>query len=114
MSRQSLTAAEKKEHVAWLTEHLQRCPTVFCIHRHTSRSGMQREISFYVFGQHNGQPSPVLLDYRIGQLLGLREGSHGGLIVHGCGMDMGFHVVSHLYRELYGSDYPEGRDHRWI
>ena len=72
--------------------------TVYCILRHVSRSGMQRRISFYAI--QDGEPR--FLDGYIGDVLGLsRPPKLNGLTVRGCGMDMGFHVVSELSYALF-------------
>lgn len=73
--------------------------TVYCILRHVSRSGMQRRISFVVFKK----TGPYYLDYRIAHALGLAlSPDKDGVVVYGCGMDMGFSVVYDLCRVLWG------------
>jgi hypothetical protein len=81
-----------------LLEELKPGDTVFCILRHCSRSGMRRHIDFCVIrdGDHR------LLTGDIGHLLGYSRPPKGdGLIVDGCGMDMGFSVVYHLGSALW-------------
>jgi hypothetical protein len=65
-------------------------------------------------------PYPVTIDHlhpnhAISQALGLRQGKHDGLIMGGCGMDMGFALVYELSATLYGhltcaqcGKYPSG------
>lgn len=73
--------------------------TIFCILRHVSRSGMQREISLFTSDMRD-------IDHLVSPLLGNRIGKHNGLIVGGCGMDMGFSLVYSLGHALF----PDGFD----
>jgi len=92
---------ERAEAIAKLRELFPAGSTVYTINRHTSASGMSRSISVLV--QDSDGPREVsylvarALDYRIDQ-------KRGGLVVGGCGMDMGFHVAHNLAATLY----PEG------
>lgn len=70
---------------------------VKCVLNKVSRSGMQREITFLV--AHKGEI--VNINWSICQVMSYRMGKTGGLIVKGCGMDMGFHVVNNLSMRLY-------------
>lgn len=72
--------------------------TVFCVLNNVSRSGMSREITLYAIGEDK---NPMYLS-GYAEALGLgRRGKREGNIVGGCGMDMGFHLVSQLSQELY-------------
>lgn len=83
--------------------------TVYCIIRKRSASGMSREIGFVVF--KNGIDYHP--NYAISELLGLRMNKDGsGVVVRGAGMDMGFHVVSHISYKLYGDE--KSLKHRWL
>lgn len=92
--------------------------TIYCVLRDVSRSGMSRRISFYVIQDNR----PRCIDYLI-EVLGTggakRHGNKDGLVVPGCGMDMGFHVVYSLARSLH-SDAPGSGDagyalqHSWL
>lgn len=71
---------------------------VYCVLRHVSRSGMTRLIDFYTIRKGEMR---YLTGY-IGEALGYaRSKTDDGLIVRGCGMDMGFHVVYSLGRMLF-------------
>jgi len=78
-------------------------PKVYTIIRNVSRSGMSRDISLkYVKGGFLYDLTyfaALALDWR------LVEGGQRSIRVQGCGMDMGFHLVSTLSRVLYGDDY---------
>ena len=80
---------------------------VFTILRNVSASGMQRCISLLVIKDNK----PVCLDYNASVLLGYkRSDKHTGLIVSGCGMDMGFDLVYNLGCALWpaGTPNPHG------
>jgi membrane protease subunit (stomatin/prohibitin family) len=71
---------------------------VYSILRHVSASGMSRRIDFYCIRDNR----PVWLSYDIARALDYKQSDKGGLVVGGCGMDMGFHVVYTLSSVLYG------------
>ncbi len=87
---------EKAEAIEKLRGWLKPGDKVNCILRHTSRSGMSRNISFYA-------GDSILLDYNIAKALGYSLAKGDGVTVGGCGMDMGFSVVYNLSATLYGS-----------
>jgi hypothetical protein len=89
---------ERMEAVERLREWLKPGDTVYTIMRHVSRSGMQREISLRYFGDRS---EPYDLDYNAALAMSDRIGKHDGIIVGGCGMDMGFHLVYNLGRTPY-------------
>lgn len=78
-------------------------PKVYTIIRRVSRSGMSRDISLkYVkdgFLYDLTYSAAHALDWKI-----IEDGQRS-IRVGGCGMDMGFHLVSTLSRVLYGDDY---------
>lgn len=83
--------------------------TIYTVLRSVSKSGLSRVISFYIIDNNK---EIVNINYYIKTLLGYRfNKTHDGLIVKGGGMDMGFHVVEMLPRELGIS---EKIFHRWI
>lgn len=101
MSKKS--EAEKAEAIERLREWLQPGDTVYTVLRHVSRSGMQRVIGLVIF--RDGQP--LHPNYLAGTALGMRVDSHkDGLVVGGCGMDMGFHVVYELSHTLFPDGFP--------
>jgi hypothetical protein len=75
---------------------------------HVSRSGMSRHISVYVV--HKGEICDVT--GWVGLVLGYRRSRDGGLVVGGCGMDMGFHVVYSLGRTMFPKGGPIGKSAR--
>lgn len=82
--------------------------TILCNIRHVSRSGMSRRISFHVIDGERLQNISVWM----AAALGMKCQDDHSLRVDGCGMDMGFHMVSIISRVLYGDDY--AISHRWI
>lgn len=90
-----------------LREILSHGDTVFCVLRHVSASGMSRTIDFYVIKENR----PLWLTGYIGAALGYKRGKHDrGLVISGCGMDMGFHVVYCLASELWPKGNPDRDD----
>lgn len=101
-----LQVREAEEARERLREIIQHSDTVYTILRHVSRSGMRREISVRVFVGDDGVP--MYLDALVARALGERVGAHQGIIVDGCGMDMGFDLVYRLSIALF---CPEKYDH---
>jgi hypothetical protein len=91
--------------------------------KHVSSSGMTRHISVYAVKKGEIQDitwyAHNILDYK------LTKGSNA-LVVVGCGMDMGYHVVSSLANAVFGYLSPEkerangtytncyGYNHTWL
>jgi hypothetical protein len=100
MTKKAEVEAAKNVARTRLLEILKPGDTVYCIIRHVSASGMQREISLYV----KAEDGMVWLDGYVSTLMGTRRGKRDGLVVSGCGMDMGFALVYELSHALF----PEG------
>ena len=94
---------EREECLDRLREWLKPGDTVYTILRNVSRSGMQREIGLVIFKDGDD----LHPNYAASKVLGYRQGKHDGLIVGGCGMDMGFHVVHQLGMALWPAGTPE-------
>jgi hypothetical protein len=113
-------AAESLER---LREWLKPGDTLYTVLDSVSRSGMSRTIRVvlpYVRGVEvesaapGGKPTDYVRkdsvgvdflhpNHAVAEVLGYRRAKRGdGLIVGGCGMDMGFHVVNSLSSALYG------------
>lgn len=91
---------ERDEAIAQLRKWLKPGDTVHTILRHVSKSGMSREIGVVIWVKG----CDLHPNYTIAKALGLRQGKRDGLIMGGCGMDMGFALVYNLGRVLF----PEG------
>lgn len=85
---------------------------VYCILRSVSSSGMSRRISFYAV--EDGRMR-FLDGYVADVLSGVTRDRKEGLRVNGCGMDMGFHVVSSLGAVLWpGGPDERALAHEWL
>lgn len=97
-----MKTSEKAAHKAESYKHLRKIlkpgDTIHSVLRHVSRSGMSRRIDFYKMTKDG----PIWLTGAIGRVLEYRESDQGGLVVGGCGMDVGFHVVHSLGYALFG------------
>lgn len=110
--------AEQTEAIAKLREWIKPGDTVYTILDHVSSSGMSRAIRVVIL-DHCQEPDPITgkcrpcspshPNWAVGKALGMRHWKRNGreqdaLVVGGCGMDMGFHLVYSLGRVLF----PEG------
>ena len=79
---------------------------VYCILRSVSSSGMSRAISLYVKSEGDMRNIDSLSAGALGYKLSKKE----GLLVSGCGMDMGFLLVYSLGSTLWpaGTETPHG------
>jgi len=88
--------AERQEWREKLRGILKPGDTVLCVLRHVSRSGMQRRIDLYAPSCEPGG-APMFISGMAAAAMGERwDRDKGGIIVGGCGMDMGFHLVYNL------------------
>jgi len=82
---------------------------VFTVIRSVARSGMSWEISVVIpitDDHHNTRF--VHPSWTVAKLLGYRyseKNGHNAVVVGGCGMDMGFHLIYGLSQKLYGDGY---------
>jgi hypothetical protein len=104
--------AERNESLAMLRGML--CPgdTVFVSVKHVARSGMSRIIQPRVIrpdAEGNGRGVDVrFIGWHVAKVLGWRyDREHEGIKVHGCGMDMGFHLVYSLSYVLFPDGFGE-------
>lgn len=89
--------SEVEDSLARLREWLKPGDTVHTILRNVSRSGMQHEIGLVILKDG----TDLHPNYSVARVLGERMGKRDGIIVGGCGMDMGFHVVHSLSSVLF-------------
>ncbi len=84
----------KQEAAQELVNILSTIPTdtIYTVIRHVSSSGMQREISLRMIDAGR----IISLDWLVSNATGHKIGKHNGLVVKGCGMDMGFHLVDQI------------------
>jgi len=90
---------------AQLVKLLDEGATVYCILRSVSASGMSRRISLSTVEAGKLRT----LDHLAADAMGYRVSDKGGLVVGGCGMDMGFHIVDSL-----ASTIGRKLKHEWV
>jgi hypothetical protein len=98
---------EIKEARRELKKYIRPHTVVYTLLRNCSASGMSRRIDVYVIRQNK----PWRLTHLVAKLLGYSQSkSDYALVVGGCGMDMGFHVVYSMGRMLWphGTRKPHG------
>ena len=104
--------AEREDARTRLLSMLKPGDRVYTVLRHVSSSGMSRRISLVIpTTDHDGKPAVTSIDWLAARVLSYRQHDKGGLMVGGCGMDMGFHVVYALGSALWpdGTPEPHGR-----
>lgn len=98
---------EKIDAVLDLRAILKPGDKIYTTLRSVSRSGMQRVIDVHVIRDNEprwlGPLAAKALEYRF-------DDRKQGLVVGGCGMDMGFHLVHSLGYALYGRKVSEDTD----
>lgn len=117
LSARALKAIEKEESIALLRKLMKDDPkpVIYTINRHTSSSGMSRDISLVYI--KNGELYHI--NYSASKALGDRlvsRNGHDAIRVSGCGMDMGFHLVYSLSSVLFAGQDRAGYvlNHRWM
>lgn len=106
----------KAESIAWLRKNVPQGSAVFTILTHVSRSGMSRNIKCLILHPQYGIDN---ISYHVARALELPHVDRDSAIrVSGCGMDMGFHLISSL---AYALDYrgdsetnAHGLNHYWL
>ncbi len=98
--------SERQEYIAKLRETLKPGDTLHTVLRSCSRSGMSRVIDVYFLTPDGkGGVTKQWLSYWISKACDFtfqdRQGLPQGIQIGGCGMDMGFHLVYSLSRQLF-------------
>jgi len=91
--------------LATLRAFLNKGDTIYYNVTHVARSGMSRNIRFYWVDTDR---RPKDITYLMSEVLGYKDRSDGTIHVRGCGMDMGFKVISDLADALF-ADYKQLR-----
>lgn len=105
-----IDAQERTESLTRLREWMPKGSRVFTILRSVSKSGMRREVAVVVWLP--GEARPIHPNFHVSRALGLRFGKRQGLVMEGCGMDMGFELVYRLASALH--DDPNALTHEWL
>ena len=97
--------ARASEAVVELRRLVKEGDTVFTSLRQVSASGMSRHIFCFIAidGNENSKGKPYIynITHLVGTALGYKVSEKtGALVAGGCGMDMGYHVVSSLAFKL--------------
>lgn len=106
-----MTKAQKQEQaeaIERLRGWLKPGMTLYCTLRSVSRSGMTRCIALHWFeAREDGrEPDMMRATTNAAKALGWRyDGKRDGIIVNGCGMDMGVHLVYELSHLLFGQGW---------
>ena len=103
---------ETAEAIGRLLSELTPGRTVYTKITHVSRSGMSRSIECYLA---QGRDNLTDITWLVARATNSRvDNTHGGIVMGGCGMDMGFALVYGLGRTLYPDGVPctgsRGRD----
>jgi hypothetical protein len=106
MKRTKAQEAERNEAINWFRAHTKPGDTIYTILESVSRSGMSRQIRVLVpFTRDGGSVDFFHPNHAAATILGCRQAKRGdGLVIGGCGMDMGFHVVY----EIGSAVWPDG------
>lgn len=101
--------AAKEESFERLRSWIKPGDTVYTILDHVSRSGMCRHIRVQLIKCEDGELRVLHPNYAVSRVLGYRQAQRGdGLVVGGCGMDMGYHLVHSLGYALFGEQAEKG------
>ena len=104
MTTRRYTKEETAEAIGRLLSELTPGRTVYTKITHVSRSGMSRSIECYLA---QGRDNLTDITWSIARATNARlDPRHGGIIMGGCGMDMGFALVYNLGRTLYPNGVP--------
>lgn len=107
LTKKAQKEADRREAITELHKLLKPGDTVLGLVRQVSRSGMSRQIDFYV----STADGLVYLSGYIARALDYNRTDRGALKVGGCGMDMVFSVVYNLGSAMWpkGTPEPHGR-----
>ena len=104
MTTRRYTNDETAEAIGRLLSELTPGRTVYTKITHVSRSGMSRSIECYLA---QGRDNLTDITWHVARAMNARlDPRHGGVIMGGCGMDMGFALVYNLGRTLYPNGVP--------
>jgi hypothetical protein len=109
----SLSKAEKEQAKEYLLAWLKPGDTVHCVLRHVSRSGMRRVIDLLYIQPKRADVQIYHAGFNAARAAGYPyDRERQGLVIDGCGMDMGFEAVYQLSRALFGDGYK--LTHQWL
>ena len=104
MTTRRYTEEETAEAIEHLRAELTPGRVVYTKITHVSRSGMSRSIECYLA---QGRDNLTDITWQVARATNSRiDNNHGGIVIGGCGMDMGFALVYGLGRTLYPNGVP--------
>ena len=104
MTPRRYTKDETLEAIDYLLAELTPGRTVYTKLTHVSRSGMSRSIEVYLA---EGRDNLTDITWQVARATNSRvDNNHGGIVMQGCGMDMGYALVYGLGRTLYPDGVP--------
>jgi hypothetical protein len=112
------TKAERQEALEWFRKNCPKGSTVYTVLRHRSASGMLRRIGLVVVlpgAKKKDEPIMLFPDWSGAVIYNDRATTFDdpeGIVVRGCGMDMGFELVYSIAQAVYGDGY--ALKQRWI
>tara|TARA_Y100000114_G_scaffold149361_1_gene163424 strand:- start:599 stop:1033 length:435 start_codon:yes stop_codon:yes gene_type:complete len=105
----NLTVDRAEDIARFYCNYLHGQTTIWALCRHVSSGGATRVLSFFVVKDN----TIICIDWFLQDFLGYKPHKKiDGVVVKGCGMDMGFHTVYSLSRKLYDDGYRF--KHRWL
>lgn len=110
---------EKEEAIAWCKKNIKKGTRIYSVLNGVSSSGMTRHISFYMTmramtTKRNAPHEIVCLNYYIAKACEYKLDKDGALVIGGCGMDMGYHVVTSLSYALTDGKKYDTLTHSWL
>jgi len=84
------------DYLETISFYLRNADRVYIVIYSVSRSGMSRNMAFFVI--NDGKL--VRIDSLLHHVCGFKRHRRDGLVINGCGMDMGFHAVSEMCGRL--------------
>ena len=110
----------KKNALEYLHEAIKPGDRVYTVLNRKSASGTTRHISCYIATIYDGKPGIRNISHLVAAALELRRNfDTGGVVVTGCGMDMGFHLVYELSSVMFFDTVKKGAagyvlKHEWL
>jgi hypothetical protein len=110
---------EKTQAIEWLKKNIKAGTRIYSVLNGVSSSGMTRHISFYMTMPQvtvkKNQPWEIMcLNWYIAKACDYKMDKNGAIIATGCGMDMGYHVVTSLSYALTNGKKYDTLPHSWL
>jgi len=94
----------------YLKKLFARNTKVYTTIKRVSSSGMSRHIEVFVARKEQ----IINITWHVGNITGYKQNRDtNGLVVGGCGMDMGFHLIYSLSRALYPKGFKLLKSQKW-